>query len=80
MDNPQEVTRQTIREDSWNVLRIGRLEEVTLVGGSVRFRVKIWDAGRDSFITQWFNDIAPAADFLDRVRIENQSWLKGEQG
>ena len=75
-----EEARTLIREDEWNVKRLGRLEEVVLEGGSIRFRVKIWDAGREAFITQWFNDVVPAADFLERVKEENQSWMKEDQG
>lgn len=67
-----------LRQDSWKVVREGRVDQVEFLTGRTQFRVKIWDAGRDSFITQWFNDIVPANDFLDRVMAENESHLEEE--
>jgi hypothetical protein len=73
--NTQDERYRILRHRQWNVLRVGRLDEV-VVDGAIRFRVKIWDAGRDAFITQWFNDLAPAEDFLSRVEEENMMYVK----
>lgn len=59
---------EVIKDDSWLIRRYARVTEVELVTGQVRFRVQVWDEGRTPFITQWFNDIAPAADFLDHLK------------
>ena len=69
----KDKVRTTLMETTWNVVRTGRLEEVALPGGSLRFRVKVWDAGRDAFITQWFNDPTPAQEFLRRLQTEGEA-------
>ena len=66
----------TLRQESWKVLREGKVDQVEFENGRIQFRVKVWDAGRDSFITQWFNDILPAEDFMDRVIAENESHFR----
>jgi hypothetical protein len=48
------------------------MEEVVKEDGSIRFRTSIQDAGRDQpFLVRWFNDPAPAADFLEKVELGN---------
>ena len=67
---------RVIDEIEWRVKRYGRVEEVvfdTNDGERIRFRVKIWDHGRNAFITEYFNDITPASDFRDRVMEENEA-------
>jgi hypothetical protein len=44
------------------------MEEVQLDNGAVRFRVSINDEGRPPFLTRWFNDLVPAADFIEKVQ------------
>lgn len=68
---PRTDPEDVILETSWNVKRFGRIDEVDVGNGNIRFRVKIWDAGRNAFLTQWFNDIAPASDFLEGIKEEN---------
>jgi hypothetical protein len=68
----EEVNREVIQELTWYSKRKGTLEEVAMADGSIRYRVQIQDMGRDPFITQWFNDPAPAASFLERVQEENE--------
>jgi hypothetical protein len=68
--------RELVRTQKWYVLRTGTLEVVNFTSGSVRFCVKISDVGREPFITQWFNDIVPASDFLDRVMGENEELVR----
>lgn len=60
-----EVIRE-IKHEAWVVKREGIVEEVNL-GGSLRFRVTVWDEGRNPFLIQWFNDVAPAVDFLEKL-------------
>lgn len=60
-----EVIRE-IEHKSWTVRRSGIVEEVIL-SGSLRFRVTVWDEGRNPFLIQWFNDVAPAMDFLEKL-------------
>ncbi len=68
--------RTAIKEDSWKVQRFAKIEEVEIPpNGTIRFRVKVWDAGRDAFITQWFNDPVPALDFVERLHSENEALL-----
>lgn len=64
-------------QKDWFVRRhavLDEVEEETVDGIRIRFRVKIWDDGRDPFITQWFNDSTPAEDFMDRVKMENERY------
>ena len=68
---PVEVGRHTLHEESWKVLRSGRIDEIHYNTGRVIYRVKIWDAGRDAFVTETFNDEGPAYNFIERVRDEN---------
>lgn len=56
-----------LRQEKWKIERHGQLDEVEMANGSLRFRVTVWDAGREPFIVQWFNDPVPAADFLERL-------------
>lgn len=62
-------------DESWKVLRTGRVDEITHEDGRITYRTKIWDAGRDAFITQTFNDEGPAISFLERVRDENTAYV-----
>jgi hypothetical protein len=55
-----------VHHEKWIVHREGIVEEVEL-NGSIRFRVTVWDEGRPPFLFQWFNDVGPAADFLDKM-------------
>lgn len=57
----------SMKKESWKIQRFGHLDEVEMSNGSMRFRVTVWDEGRDPFIVQWFNDPTPAADFLERL-------------
>lgn len=66
MSEAGDVLRQ-IRSDDWFVRRHGIVEEVIVVGGALRFRVTVWDDGRAPFLVQWFNDVAPAVDFLEKL-------------
>lgn len=64
---------EPIRSENWLTLRHAEIREV-VHGSNIRFRVQIWDEGREPFITQWFNDPRPAQDFLDRVKDENERY------
>ena len=57
-----------MKEETWVVARTATLEEVQLSNGQVRFRVQIADEGRPPFISRWFNDPVPAADFIEKVQ------------
>lgn len=59
---------RVIREENWSVGRTAVMEEVQLDNGAVRFRVSINDEGRPPFLTRWFNDLVPAADFIEKVQ------------
>jgi hypothetical protein len=61
-------TRSVIERSTWEVKRIGMLEEVQLPTGATRFRVSVADEGRKPFIVRYFNDIVPASDFLERFK------------
>lgn len=64
-----------IHEEVWLVKRVGRLDEVVnRETSAVRFRVKVWDEGRDAFITQTFNDQVPAEDFLERLKLDGEQY------
>lgn len=56
-----------VANESWFVQRHGLVEEMVLEGGVLRFRVTVWDDGRAPFLVQWFNDVTPAVDFLDKL-------------
>ncbi len=60
---------KTIISASWLVKRKGIIEEMPDPANStiIKWRVRVWDEGREPFITQWFNDPTPAEDFLERV-------------
>lgn len=60
-----------LREESWKVLRTGRVEEVHHGDGRITYRTQIWDVGREPFITVTFNDEGPANSFLERIMLEN---------
>jgi hypothetical protein len=60
------VPGRQIEKRSWTVRRHGKVEEVSL-NGAIRFRVSVWDHSRDPFLVQWFNDVAPASDFLHKL-------------
>jgi len=64
-----------IHEEVWLVKRVGRLDEVVEpVTNRIRFRVKVWDEGRDAFVTQTFNDQVPAEDFLERLKLDGERY------
>lgn len=67
--NPNRSTAESIlTSDSWTVQRHGHVKEVVLENNAIRYHVQIWDEDRKPFISQWFNDPAPAADFLEKVK------------
>jgi hypothetical protein len=70
IENVDAPVGRLLVESDWNVRRFGSVDELA-VKGEVRYRVRIWDAGRTPFLVKWFNDPAPAADFLERVEDEN---------
>lgn len=78
MSEATEKSREVVDRKKWYVLREGTIEAVTFVSGTVRFRVKIGDAGREPFISQWFNDLTPAEDFLERVKEENEAFVRNQ--
>ena len=57
-----------MKKEEWKIRRFGTMDEIEMVSGSMRFRITVWDEGRDPFIVQWFNDPVPAADFLERLQ------------
>jgi hypothetical protein len=64
-------TPEPLREEEWLVKRHGDVKEVSL-GDNLRYRTRIWDEGRDPFVTKWFNDPKPAMDLLDNIKNENE--------
>lgn len=66
------IDRETIVEREWKVRRHGRLQALHQANGRIVYQVKVWDHGRDAFITVPFNDEVPATEFLDRVERENE--------
>jgi len=60
--------RELLKEERWLVERTARLEEVELDNGGIRFRVHVSDEGRPPFISRWFNDPVPAADFIEKMK------------
>lgn len=73
MSLPGEVLREVEGKD-WLVRRFGVIEEVNLQG-AIRFRVTVWDEGRNPFLVQWFNDVGPASDFLGRLKSDGAGRL-----
>lgn len=68
----EEVTRTNIHSDEWTVQRHGKIYEVQMEDGSIRYNVIIQDEGRSPFLRQWFNDRVPAQQFFDRIRTNLQ--------
>lgn len=64
-----------VASSKWYVERHGEIREVEQ-GDKIRFRVQIWDSGREPFVTQWFNDITPARGFLEKLQEDNESHHK----
>jgi hypothetical protein len=72
---PVDPNVTVIHEEVWLVKRTGRLDEVVNPDtGTVRYRIKVWDEGRDAFVTQTFNDQVPAEDFLERLRMDGERY------
>ena len=71
MPMPIEKQKTILAKEGWHVQRFGRIEEIHYDSGRIIYRVKIWDAGREPFVTETFNDEGPAYNFLERVRDEN---------
>jgi hypothetical protein len=70
------VFRAVLQEADWYTLRHSRVEEVeveVLEGSNIRYRVVVWDEGREPFIRTFFNDPTPALDFAEKVKAENES-------
>ena len=62
-----------VHEEVWLVKRVGRLDEVVNPAtGRITYRVKVWDEGRDAFVTQSFNDQVPAEDFLESMKLQGE--------
>lgn len=70
--NTKVVKRETVVQKEWKVRRYGKVDELQQANGRIIYQVKIWDHGRDAFITVPFNDQVPAFEFLDRVQRENE--------
>jgi hypothetical protein len=68
--------KTVIRGETWLVLRGGRIEQVEAPNGRITFRVKIYDMGRDAFLTETYNDESPAHGFLERIMEDNEQWVK----
>ena len=62
-----EEERTTLSHESWKVERHASIDEV-LVNGEIRFHVKVWDEGREPFLTRWFNEEDRAASFVDKLK------------
>lgn len=59
---------QILQTAVWTVQRHGTVTEVQLDNGAIRYHVEIWDENRKPFLSRWFNDPVPAADFLEKVK------------
>lgn len=70
------VVKEVVQEQSWYSLRHSRVEEVEVevADGSkpIRYRVIVWDEGREPFVRTFFNDPVPALDFAERIKGENE--------
>jgi len=71
MSPHQPKPNEVIRDESWQITRRGKVEEVTVevegIGPVIRYRVIVWDPPREPFLRQMFNDNTAADDFLDRL-------------
>lgn len=59
-----------MRRAQWLVRRHARVDEVVRIDGKIRYRVSVWDEGRQPFLTQWFNDPVPANDFVENLEAQ----------
>jgi hypothetical protein len=57
----------TIVEKQWFVKRFGSVKEVQTEGNRLKYKVEVWDEGRNPFLIRWFNDPVAAADFLENL-------------
>lgn len=66
--------RETILEHNWTVQREARLELMEKENGKLVYRVQVRDEGRPQpFVTRWFNDLTPAADFIEGMEAQDVS-------
>lgn len=74
----EELTTKVLTTSSWYSLRQGKIEEVSIeyADGTygTRYRVLIWDEGREPFLKLFFNDPVPAMDFLEKIKADNESF------
>lgn len=69
------IVRRTLVKEEWYSLRHGEVVELEYPeSGQLRYRVRIWDEGRDAFVTTHFNDPVPALDLLERIKNENERY------
>lgn len=69
-DPPKEI--EVVELQEWYTLRRARITEEEVEGGKLKYKLQIWDEGREPFVTQRFNDITPALDLLERIKNENE--------
>jgi hypothetical protein len=63
-----ELSRKTIVRQEWRQPRVGTIDEVERGDGTIRFNVKVQDAGRPQpFIDQWFSRQEAATNFLGNI-------------
>lgn len=61
-------TESLFTEESWLVERTASIHEVEMDNGAIKFRVQVRDGNRAPFISRWFNDPVPAADFVEKMK------------
>lgn len=69
----REVSRTTLEHKMWKVERFGMLDEVVMEEGDIRYHVQVQDMGRPPFLSHWYNEEAPARDFLNKVLSNAQA-------
>ncbi len=67
MDELEGEVVDTIVERQWLVKRYGSVKEVLHDGNRLKYKVEIWDEGRNPFLVRWFNDPVAAADFVENL-------------
>jgi hypothetical protein len=67
--------------ETWTVRREGRIEELVDDLNNIRWRVTMWDQGRDQpFLVQYFASPESAKDFYLRVQSESMVELEKSKG
>jgi hypothetical protein len=74
----KEVQRVSIEERKWQQPRVGRIDQVEMEDGRLKYNIQVTDVGRPTpFIDQYFSSEEAAIGLLDKV--EKQSGGGGDE-